>query len=38
MLRGEGEGDRLVKETAAAWRNELREVDSWRGWTASSSR
>src|SRR4051794_34494091 len=28
MLRGEGEGDRLVKETAAAWRNELRDVDS----------
>jgi diguanylate cyclase (GGDEF)-like protein len=27
MLRGEGEGDRLVKETAARWRNELREVD-----------
>jgi diguanylate cyclase (GGDEF)-like protein len=28
MLRGEAEGDRLVKETAAAWRNELRDVDS----------
>src|SRR4029079_15218419 len=28
MLRGEGEGDRLVKETAAACRNELRDVDS----------
>ena len=27
MMRGEGEGDRLVKETAARWRNELREVD-----------
>ena len=27
MLRGEGEGDRLVKETAARWRDELREVD-----------
>ena len=27
MLRGEGEGDRLIKETAALWRNELREVD-----------
>ncbi len=27
MLRGEGEGDRLVKETAARWRSELREVD-----------
>jgi diguanylate cyclase (GGDEF)-like protein len=28
MLRGEREGDRLVKETAARWRGELREVDS----------
>ena len=27
MLRGEREGDRLIKETAALWRNELREVD-----------
>jgi diguanylate cyclase (GGDEF)-like protein len=27
MMRGEGEGDRLVKETAARWRGELREVD-----------
>src|SRR3954468_13678671 len=27
MLRGEGEGDRLVKETAARWRAELREID-----------
>ncbi len=27
MLRGEGEGDRLIKETAAFWRGELREVD-----------
>jgi diguanylate cyclase (GGDEF)-like protein len=27
MLRGEREGDRLVKETAARWRSELREVD-----------
>ena len=27
MLRGEGEGDRLIKETAARWRNELRDVD-----------
>lgn len=27
MMRGEGEGDRLVKETAAFWRGELREVD-----------
>jgi diguanylate cyclase (GGDEF)-like protein len=27
MLRGEREGDMLVKETAARWRNELREVD-----------
>jgi diguanylate cyclase (GGDEF)-like protein len=27
MLRGEHEGDLLVKETAARWRNELREVD-----------
>jgi diguanylate cyclase (GGDEF)-like protein len=28
MLRGEREGDRLVKETAARWRGELREIDS----------
>jgi diguanylate cyclase (GGDEF)-like protein len=28
MLRGEGEGDRLIKETAASWRGELREVDA----------
>jgi diguanylate cyclase (GGDEF)-like protein len=27
MLRGEREGDRLIKETAARWRNALREVD-----------
>jgi diguanylate cyclase (GGDEF)-like protein len=27
MLHGEREGDRLVKETAALWRAELREVD-----------
>ena len=27
MLRGEGEGDRLIKECAARWRGELREVD-----------
>ena len=27
MLRGEGEGDRLIKETGARWRHELREVD-----------
>jgi diguanylate cyclase (GGDEF)-like protein len=27
MLRGEREGDRLVKETASSWRAELREVD-----------
>jgi diguanylate cyclase (GGDEF)-like protein len=27
MLRGEREGDRLIKETAARWRAELREVD-----------
>jgi diguanylate cyclase (GGDEF)-like protein len=27
MLRGEREGDRLVKETAACWRGELREID-----------
>jgi diguanylate cyclase (GGDEF)-like protein len=27
MIRGEREGDRLIKETAARWRNELREVD-----------
>jgi diguanylate cyclase (GGDEF)-like protein len=28
MLRGEREGDRLIKEAAALWRNELREVDT----------
>src|SRR5215204_3111721 len=28
MLRGEREGDRLIKESAALWRNELREVDT----------
>jgi diguanylate cyclase (GGDEF)-like protein len=28
MLRGEREGDLLVKETAARWRGELREVDA----------
>jgi diguanylate cyclase (GGDEF)-like protein len=27
MLHGEREGDRLIKETASLWRNELREVD-----------
>ena len=27
VLRGEQEGDRLVKETAAAWRAQLRDVD-----------
>jgi diguanylate cyclase (GGDEF)-like protein len=27
MLRGEREGDMLIKEAAARWRNELREVD-----------
>src|SRR5918998_1235934 len=27
MLRGEREGDRLIKETAAVWRGQLREVD-----------
>jgi diguanylate cyclase (GGDEF)-like protein len=27
MLRGEREGDRLIKEIAARWRNALREVD-----------
>ncbi len=27
MLRGEAEGNRLIKETAALWRGELREVD-----------
>jgi diguanylate cyclase (GGDEF)-like protein len=27
MLRGEREGDRLIKETTSRWRNELREVD-----------
>lgn len=28
MLRGEREGDRLVKETGSLWRGELREVDT----------
>jgi diguanylate cyclase (GGDEF)-like protein len=28
MLRGEREGDRLIKETASRWRGELREVDT----------
>jgi diguanylate cyclase (GGDEF)-like protein len=28
MLRGEREGDRLIKETASLWRGELREVDT----------
>jgi diguanylate cyclase (GGDEF)-like protein len=28
MLRGEREGDRLIKETGALWRGELREVDT----------
>jgi diguanylate cyclase (GGDEF)-like protein len=28
MLRGEREGDRLIKETASRWRAELREVDT----------
>jgi diguanylate cyclase (GGDEF)-like protein len=28
LLRGEGEGDRLIKEAAAIWRGELREVDT----------
>jgi len=27
MLHGERAGDRLIKETASLWRNELREVD-----------
>jgi diguanylate cyclase (GGDEF)-like protein len=27
LLRGEREGDKLIKETASLWRNELREVD-----------
>jgi diguanylate cyclase (GGDEF)-like protein len=27
MVRGEREGDRLIKETASRWRSELREVD-----------
>jgi diguanylate cyclase (GGDEF)-like protein len=27
MIRGEREGDRLIKEAAALWRGELREVD-----------
>jgi diguanylate cyclase (GGDEF)-like protein len=27
MVRGEQEGDRLIKETASRWRGELREVD-----------
>ena len=30
MLRGEGEGDRLVKETAAAWRTSCATWDSGR--------
>jgi hypothetical protein len=30
MLRGEREGDRLIKEAAALWRGELREVDTLR--------
>jgi diguanylate cyclase (GGDEF)-like protein len=28
MLRGEGEGDRLIKEATAQWRGELRDVDT----------
>lgn len=28
MLRGESEGDRLIKETASLWDRELREVDT----------
>jgi diguanylate cyclase (GGDEF)-like protein len=28
LLRGEREGDRLIKETASRWRGELREVDT----------
>jgi diguanylate cyclase (GGDEF)-like protein len=28
LLRGEREGDRLIKETASLWRGELREVDT----------
>jgi diguanylate cyclase (GGDEF)-like protein len=28
MLRGEREGDMLIKESASRWRNELREVDT----------
>ena len=28
VLRGEREGDRLIKEAAAGWRSELREVDT----------
>jgi len=28
MLHGEREGDRLIKETGARWRHELREVDT----------
>jgi diguanylate cyclase (GGDEF)-like protein len=28
MLRGEKEGDRLIKETGALWRGELRDVDT----------
>ena len=28
MLRGEREGDRLIKETASRWRAELREIDT----------
>ena len=27
MVRGEREGDRLIKETASRWRSDLREVD-----------
>jgi diguanylate cyclase (GGDEF)-like protein len=27
MLRGEREGDMMIKETASRWRNELREID-----------
>jgi diguanylate cyclase (GGDEF)-like protein len=27
MLRGEREGDRLIKECGSRWRNELREID-----------
>ena len=39
MLRGEGEGDRLVKETAArAGATSCATWTPWRAWTASSSR